>query len=244
MPAGKKLRRIVDMHIHILPGVDDGAKHMVETMKMLKLAAREGITDMIVTPHYKEGQRNLSPEEILEAIRNVERSAKMINVGIRLYPGSEVYYFHGMEEELEAGKICTLNYTDYVLVEFSPQESFTTIWNAMDKLVSYGYSPILAHVERYQCMLDDWHNVKQLKRLNVGIQMNATAVTGEDGRKVKKLASVLLSNQIVDYIGTDAHHAKGSRTPQIKKCESLLLKKYDPRYVKQILYKNACDMID
>lgn len=239
----KKLDRIVDMHCHILPGIDDGSRNMVETLKMLKIAASEGITEMIVTPHFKNGHHNASPQKILDLIEEVQQTAETLNLGITLYPGNEIYYFQGVEELLDQGKVCTMNHTDYVLVEFSPLESFTTIWNALDSLSSYGFCPIIAHVERYECMVKDWHNVEQLKRLNVGVQVNAADVTGEAGLKIKQFIATLLKNEIVDYVGTDAHRSEG-RVPAVRKCETMLMKKYNPQYVEYIMYRNAAALID
>lgn len=238
-----RLDRIVDMHCHILPGVDDGSRSMVETLKMLKIASSEGITEMIVTPHYKEGHKNASPEEIETAIQNVTQTAQTLHLNISLYPGNEIYYFQGVEELLEEGKVCSMNNSGYVLVEFSPMETYPVIRNAMDSLASYGYTPILAHVERYDCLLNNMHNVERLKRMNVRIQVNASAVVGDDGYKVKQFTSKLLKSQIVDYVSTDAHRSE-ERTPSIQRCAAMLRRRYDADYVDKILWKNAAGLID
>lgn len=231
-------RRIVDIHSHTLPGMDDGSKSMEETMEMLRIASDNEITDMIVTPHFKKGRKNAPPAVILERVRKVEQEARRQGIPISLYPGNEIYYYSDVEDILEAGQICTLNHSEYVLVEFAPSESFVYIRNALDSLNGMGYSPILAHVERYECMLKDWQNVEQLRALNVEIQVNASSVTGKVGYKVKKFVHRLLGNQLVDYISTDAHDSE-KRTPDVQKCLEYLHKKYDSAYVDAITYGNA-----
>ncbi|MBP5281691.1 MAG: protein-tyrosine-phosphatase [Lachnospiraceae bacterium] len=228
----------IDIHCHVLPGVDDGSQSMDVTLEMLQIAQENGISDMIVTPHYKQGRVGTPRKAIGEMIEEVTRHAKLSGIDVRLHPGTEIYYNSSLEEKLESGWLARMNDTDYVLVEFSPMETYSYIRNAMDDIMSIGYRPVLAHVERYQCMLAKPANVKDLHDLGVKIQVNADSVAGAFGFKIKHFIKKLLKEQVIDFIGSDAHDEK-RRTPAIAKCAEVLHKYCDEQYADDLLFGNA-----
>lgn len=230
--------RIIDIHAHVLPGVDDGSGSMEETLQMLQTAQEEGITDIIATPHYQSGRFYTPADMIREILLEVQDRADEAGIGIRLYPGTEIYYRSDLEERLEKGQLATMNGGDRILVEFGPMEEFSYIRNAMEELRGMGYVPILAHVERFGCMLEKASRVGELRSMGCEIQSNAGSISGKYGHRIKKYLQGLLAEEMIDYVGTDAHDTAG-RAPYIKKCTDLLYKKYDADYVEAILYRNA-----
>ncbi len=238
MSGNRKSWCFTDIHCHILPAVDDGSQSMEETMEMLRIAASEGIRCMIVTPHYKEGRRSPGAARIKERMEVVQEALDEEGIPIRLYPGNEIFYTSEFEEKLEEGRILSMNHSEYLLVEFSPFEDYVCIRNAMNSILSAGYIPILAHVERYQCMLKDVKHVADLLAMGCRIQVNASSVTGDNGYKVKQYVHKLLKLKQVDYIGTDAHNTE-RRRPAMKKCAELLVKKYGEEYAMALLNDNA-----
>jgi len=228
----------IDVHCHVLPGVDDGSSDMEETMEMLRIAERSGISDMIVTPHYKQGRVGTPRKVIGEMIDKVEQYAKLSGITVKLHPGTEVYYHSSLEDKLESGWLATMNDTEFVLVEFSPFETFPYIRNAIDDVFSLGYKPVLAHVERYQCMLGSVEHVRILHEMGCRIQVNASSVDGSYGFKVKHFIKKLLKEQLVDYVGTDAHDQK-SRIPDMEKCAVQIRKVCDEGYADDLLGQNA-----
>ncbi|MGN0316816.1 MAG: CpsB/CapC family capsule biosynthesis tyrosine phosphatase [Lachnospira sp.] len=239
----EKARCIVDVHCHIMPGVDDGSVNMAETLKMLKLAKNEGITHMIATPHYKSGHRNASPEKIRELLAEVKVTARQCCINMELFQGNEILYHEEMCDSLNQGRISRMNGSNYVLVEYMPSDTYQRIRNSLDEIMSEGYQPIVAHIERYNCMSDDIENVMEIRRIGAEIQVNASSIVGDSGKDIKKFVHSLLKEQMVDYVGTDAHHCEGSRTPQMTECCDMLYKKYDEDYVNEILYANAMDRL-
>ena len=227
-----------DIHCHVLPKVDDGSGSLEESLAMLETAAREGITDMIVTPHYKEGRRNASVKTIRERLRMVQEAADERNITVTLYPGNEVYCFEGMAEALEEGRVLTLNGTDRVLIEFSPTDSYTYIRNALDDIRGLDYIPVAAHIERYECFLKHPEYVEELKHMDAEIQVNVSSVTGAHGYGIRRFVHRLLKRRLVDYVATDAHDSE-RRTPAVQKCLSQLYRKYDSSYVEAVTYGNA-----
>lgn len=239
----KKMDRIVDIHCHILPELDDGSGSLEESVEMLRIAERAGITDIIATPHFKAGRHNSSPDTICSKVREVQRESQKRGVSVTLYPGSEIFFSSELEEDLQSHRICTLNHSPYVLIEFSPAEPYRSIRNALDQMLGMGLSPIVAHAERYGCLLDDWQNVEVLRGMGAQIQVNASGVTGQAGRNIRKQIGILLNRQLVDYIGTDAHGSR-ARTPDIRKCLKLLGRKYDDHYIEKIMCKNAMELLE
>ena len=230
---------IVDIHCHILPSVDDGSRNMSETIAMLKIAKKSGITHIFATPHYKTGHRNVSPKGIERLTMRVLDEAEKQGINIDIASGNEVLFFSEFDDYFEHGCFCGMNDQDFVLVEFLPEDRFEYIKNALDLIQGLGITPILAHIERYSCFIENFENARIIHNMGVQIQVNAADVTGFMGRRVKKFIHRMLKAQLVDYIGSDAHRCKGKRTPCIKKCVKRLYRKYPEKYVDRILYKNA-----
>ena len=232
-----RLPGMIDVHCHLLPGLDDGAKNLDESLAMLRIAEEEGITDMIVTPHFSgEGSSDLPT--LMRAIRKVQAEAEKNRISIRLYPGNEIYYFDGMETCLKEGKACTMNGSQYVLIEFAPFVPFHVLRNALDRIRANGYFPVLAHAERYECLLQNTDQVAYLKDMGVQIQVNSGSVTGKNGFSVKKFVHWTLQKRLADYIGTDAHSC-GSRMPEMAKCRDIVIRKYGREYAFFLLRGNA-----
>ncbi len=241
---GMKTRnRIVDVHCHILPALDDGSRSLEESIEMLRIAEKSGITDIIATPHFKAGRLNPGPETIRQRIRTVHREALERGISVNLYPGNEVLFFSELEEVLAAGRICTLNDSPYMLVEFSPGDSYRFIRNALDQVMGMDLFPIVAHAERYGCLLEDWKNVEALRDMGAEIQINASSITGQAGVKIKRLTGILLGRRLVDYIGTDAHGSR-ARIPDLGKCLKRLEHKCDEAYIEKILCGNAMKLLE
>lgn len=216
----------IDIHSHILPGVDDGAQDLAEALEMLRIAQGEGITDIILTPHYRSGRFKTDGRQMQKLLEELRRKAEAQKIAVRLYPGSEIYYHSELEEKLSTGEVSTMNGTEYLLVEFSPMDSYLYLRNAMEELLGMGYRPILAHAERYQCICSGTEYVKDLKKMGCDIQVNASSVIGEGGFRCKRFVHKILKEQLVDYIGTDAHGISG-RKPEMKRCAEVLYKKCD-----------------
>lgn len=234
----QKTAFLLDMHCHILPEVDDGAKDMKEAMEMLHIAWQEGITHIICTPHYKNHRRSVSGQALTKAFQNFKAQAEQSGCDISLYLGNEIFYFRDLEQAIDEGKIQGMNGSGYFLVEFYPKDSYTTIRNGLDDIQSLGFTPVLAHIERYECLTRQFAYVEELYQMGVHIQVNAASIMGELGLATKLFTRKLLKLELVDYIGTDAHSAKG-RAPKMTKCRDYLYKKYEKQYIDAILYKNA-----
>lgn len=235
--------RIVDIHCHILPGVDDGAKSMEQAKTMLDISYDQGIRTIIATPHHMPEGRNASPEVIEEKVNLLQEYADANHYDMDIYVGNEIYYQEEAADMLDAGEICTLAATDYVLIEFSPMDHYTYIRNSLNHLQNMGYHPIIAHAERYMSLIKPpFEQLRELKEMGVLIQVNAGSITGFFGKHSKTVAEKFLKAELVDFIGTDAH-SDGGRAPRIKDCVEILKKKCSAAYVEKLLYGNAEELI-
>lgn len=228
---------MIDIHCHILPGVDDGASDERETKEMLLMAYQEGVRSIIATSHYHGGMGSEEWIRREKALAVAVGLAQEIATDLYIYPGSEIYYSQEALEELKRGNVWTMNNSRYILVEFPVYVEFSYIRQAVQNLQYAGYLPILAHIERYEA-LTELENVEELVGMGIYLQVNAGSVIGKDGRKVKKYILRLLQERYIHFIGTDAHGST-RRRPLVKKCVTYISKKTDEAYCLRICKKNA-----
>lgn len=228
----------VDIHSHILPGMDDGARDLEQSLQMLHMAWKEGISHIIATPHYKRGKFPAQRQTVLEQAERLREAARERGIPVHIYCGTEIFYHSELEERLDSRKLWTLNGSEYVLVEFLPLEEYFYIRNAVDNLLGMGYRPVLAHAERYQCFLKDTEKVEEIKGMGCRIQVNAGSVAGKSGHVAGRFVKGLIHKELVDYLGTDAHDLK-KRRPAMNQCAAYLYKKCSREYADALLYGNA-----
>ena len=231
--------RMIDIHCHMLPKVDDGPDSAEESIRILEEMRRQGVRHAIVTPHYRVDMFEPSMKRVLYSYRYMRDVAHEMGITLRL--GCEFYRNERILEYLDNKKRPTMAGSDYVLVEFSTNDRFATIRNYVYELVIHGYKPIVAHTERYlNCQTLE--SVQELRELGAFIQINAGSVLGEDGWKLKKLCLELMKNDVVDFIASDTHNT-GSRKLNLKKCASYVSKKMGRAYAKKIFYDNPLNIL-
>lgn len=233
----------IDIHSHIIPSVDDGAKDWKMSNQMLQIAYNEGIRTIIATPHYHTRHRNPSGATLQLAIERLNQMAHKIDKTFNIYLGNELYYSDLAVKALDFGAVHTMADSNFVLVEFSPDKEYPYIKNALYHLQMEGYSPIIAHVERYASLHKELDRVLQLANMGIYIQVNAASVTGENGYPTKRLVKKLLKNELVHFIGTDAHNIS-KRPPEMKKCVQYLKRKFGEDYTHQLIYANALELLN
>lgn len=231
---------MIDIHSHLLYGVDDGAKNRKEAIQMLKAAKEQGVEAIILTPHYRKGMFKHSNADIEEHFKDLKEASK--EIGIHIYLGTEFYVNSSIVEYLQKGKCRTLADTEYVLAEYGYDTEFTYIKSTVQELLLNGYVPIIAHAERYACLREQIDRVDLLRDMGAMVQVNADAILGIDGFLTKRMARKLLKNKLVDFVASDSHGIE-MRTNNLGRCRGYLYKKYDGNYVDKILEKNARTLI-
>lgn len=199
---------VVDMHCHILPGVDDGPATMKESLETLEEAQRQGIGAMIATPHYHPGRYAVTAQAAQAAFERLRRAAADAGIMVRLYLGQECYYYSGLLEQLENGSILTMNSTNFVLVEFDPDAQYTTIKRAIHELTQSGYRPIIAHYERYRCLYEKKDRLDELRSRGAMLQLNFDRLLEKDRFLKANPWRKLLKEGYVDFLGSDTHGMK------------------------------------
>ncbi|MDF2512410.1 MAG: Capsular polysaccharide biosynthesis protein [Herbinix sp.] len=234
--------KYIDIHTHILPGVDDGSGSMEETIMMLQAAQVQQIETIVATPHYIPGGSNLSVDALRERLEQVQAEAYKINSNMKLFLGNEIYYSDSIIEDLKAGKVLTIANSRYILVEFSPKDPEQHIYQAMSRLVRAGYIPILAHVERYRCFYKKEYLIHDLIEAGCYIQMNSRSLVGNLLDSETAYHRSLIKLGLVHLIASDCHDEK-VRIPYMKKAAQIMTRKYDENLVNKILFSNPLKIL-
>ena len=232
----------IDIHCHILPGVDDGSPDMETSLEMLRIAEKDGISHMILTPHHKPMHHNVSPGHNVAYRKELQEKARQQGIGVKLFSGNEIYYSDETKDQLERGEICSLAGSDYVLVEFHPTNPYKAIHNAMYQVQAAGFIPIVAHVERYSDILSHSSYVEELVEMGCYIQVNANSILGKYGLGVAHFTKKLLKQELVHFVATDAHDT-GRRSPKLSECRGYVEKKYGRDYADKLFMVNPANVI-
>ena len=231
------MEHLVDMHCHLLYGVDDGAKDVDEAIELLKLEKKQHVDRIILTPHYREGMFE-TPQAIMdEHYAKLCLLEKEMNLGIRLFLGCEYHTNIKMVADLQEKKRPSMAGSRYVLTEFSYEDSFKKIRRQIYDLIMDGWIPIIAHIERYPDMMKDFRNIEECKSLGALVQITSGAILGKMGWKMKMNCKKLIKYDLVDFVASDAHNTK-NRRPDLGECADYLEKKYGSDYAYKVLVEN------
>lgn len=222
-----------DIHFHGLWGVDDGPQTERDMYKMLDVAYAEGTRLLCVTPHYHPGYFRDNQAQTMLAFEQLSKYAKERFADLRLFLGNELRYDQGADSWLESGRCRTINGTGYILVDFRADEKQVTILKAMNQLMNYGYTPILAHAERYRALNRDLRDIRELRSNGVLIQLDGMSMFGGFGLEVKLVSRKLLKYGLVDMISSDAHDTV-KRPPVMKKSYDYVAKHYGDDYARAL----------
>lgn len=233
-----------DIHTHILPGVDDGARSMEDSMDMLAMAYESGARRIFLTPHFIPGRKLYTKANLKETYEVLKAKAAGEFPELELFLGNELLYVPGI-----AGKLRDLEFTfmadsRYALVEFDTRISFRELYGGVRELTEARILPIIAHWERYECLFKKESNLKELRKCGAYFQMNGEAF--QEAKGLGKLFSnsgswfqKAAASGYVDFIGSDAHGIS-RRSPDIKKEIAIVEKNIDTR----VLYDNSQKILE
>lgn len=225
---------MIDIHSHIIYGVDDGARDENETIEMLKMAKASGVNKIVATPHFVRGVFDNYYDIIKNKVNEIQKLAKKNKIDIEVYCGQEVHYHENIFTYYKEGKIGTINDTRYMLIELSMGDfDLDEVVYNLYELRLKGIVPIIAHPERYRKFIKNPELINVLIKEECLFQLNADSLTGYFGRKEKKLAIKYYEAGIYSFIGSDGHRSKG-RTTDISDVLKIIEKDK-----KDIFYNNA-----
>lgn len=225
----------IDIHNHTLFGVDDGPPDIRESEKMLAEARTQGAEAIILTPHYRRGMFAYPTEAVEENFIRLKSIGEAL--GVKLFLGCEYHVNGSLIEYIQSGRCKTLADSDYVLTEYSYQTEYSYILEQTQKLLSNGYFPVIAHVERYQCFQKKPELCAEISNMGAMIQINADSVLGLDGFKAKHFCKKLLKKEWADIIASDAHDMAG-RASHMEQCRAYVEKKYGTEYADVLFVNN------
>lgn len=237
------MQRYIDIHNHILPGVDDGARDMDEAIQMLSIAYEQGIRMIIATPHFSTGLKGHTADELKAIAKEVSLAAQRVGMDMQIILGNELLYSVELVEALDKGDALTMDGTRYILIEFLPSISKQEISYALNQCIYSGYIPILAHAERYYCLRAKSQSVEDLVRLGAYIQLNLSSLKGSITNPRTRFARMLIKKKWVHFLATDSHGVK-ERPPITKHAIRYLIRKFDEDLVRQLLWENPLTMLE
>ncbi|MFD1362336.1 tyrosine-protein phosphatase [Lentibacillus salinarum] len=203
---------MIDMHCHILPGLDDGPKLLKETVAMAKAAAEQGIDTIIATPHHNNGKYINERQDILGAADFVNAQIQQLGIPLDIVPGQEIHLYQDIVHDLEQGRLLPLNQaTKYVLIELPANHFPAETTRIVFDLQMAGYIPVIAHPEKNAIITNNPDILYDLVKNGALVQVDAASVIGVNGKKVKKRTQQMLNANMVHLMATNAHTAKTVR---------------------------------
>lgn len=231
---------MMDLHSHILYGVDDGAKNIEESIQIIDHLYQNGVRHIMLTPHYIENSKyccnNERKKEILKILQ-----AKCPNVN--LYLGNEVYISENILELVRNHEIMTLNGSKYLLIELPMNNEIKNLDSIIFELLRNQMIPIIAHPERYSYVQNNIHYFDEFQNMGVLLQGNYESLFDQYGKTARKTLKKLLKEDAISFLGSDIHHiTHPSHIDQLDKKLSKIVK--DPCRKKELLEDNFLKVIN
>ena len=200
---------MIDIHSHLLFGIDDGSRSIEESIYIINKLSKIGYTDIILTPHFINGSSYMnSRENNLELLKKLKVGLIKYKVPVNIYLGNEIYIDSELIDLFKKGIISSLNNSKYLLIELPMSGENEIYYDVFLDLINMGYKVILAHPERYISFQKDFNKVYELKELGVLFQCNVGSILGDYGSNAKKTIKRLLKEHLISFMGTDIHHNK------------------------------------
>lgn len=230
---------MIDLHTHILPGVDDGSPDADESLEMARLAAESQVYAMVATPHCNlpRAERPLWADEVLERTMRLAQRLRREELPVRLYAGMEIFGTADTAEKLRAGRLCTLAGSQYPLIEFPFQDYAEQATEVLRSVLELGLRPIVAHPERYRYTQDAPGLLNLWVDMGCLLQVNRGSLMGRFGPRAEALSRALVRRSMAAFVASDAHSAS-MRTPWLMDVWELLRKEFSFETAKCLLEEN------
>ncbi len=228
---------MIDLHSHILYGIDDGSKNKEMTLEMLKIAQNDGIRSIVATPHYISGANKYDKEilnnQFIEAISLIKNN----NINIDLKLGNELFLDEFIVDNLKKGKCNTIEGTKYVLIELPMIGIPIYTENVICDLISSRYKPILVHPERYIEIQEDPNILIKYIELGCVTQINSTSINGIGGKKVQETSKLIIENNMGHLVASDSHSNR-TRSPKLKEVYEIVTSWIGKEKANKIFFEN------
>lgn len=234
---------MLDLHCHLLPDIDDGAKDMDTSLKMLEIAKKNNTRAIIATPHVIEGKWLPAWEEIVKGCHTLTNESRKFGLELPVYPGGEVALHMDILDMVKGPGPYCLNGGRYMLVELPAMEIPGFTEDFFFTLEARGITPVLAHPERHPVLAKDPEIIVEWIRRGLLTQVNGASLMGHMGERAQMMAELLLARDMVHCIGSDAHSAR-RRTPDLSQTADRMVALIGMQKARQILTINPQRIID
>lgn len=197
---------MIDIHSHILPGIDDGAQTEADSLAMARAAVEDGIHTIIATPHHKNGAFENIKENIITYTTILNELFESEGIPLTLLPGQETRINGDMIEDIQKDELLTLNHTKYLFVEFPSATVPAYASQMLFDIQVAGYIPIIVHPERNQELIERPEKLYDFVRKGALTQVTAGSVIGKFGKNIEKFSHELINNNLTHFIASDAHN--------------------------------------
>ena len=234
---------MIDVHAHILPGIDDGARTFEHSVEIVRILANQGVTEIIATPHFVNDSIYMSKKsDNAKLLKELQERLKEESIDIKLYLGNEIYIERNIKELLKKRQITTLADGAYLLVELPLNDEFPNYIDIFGELMNSGYKVLLAHPERYAFVQEDFGKVRELYDMGVLLQCNLGSILGKYDKHAKKTLIKLAKEKMVFTFGSDIHSTR--HPEEVMQGIKKLHKYYSDEELEELLVKNPRAMIE
>lgn len=236
---------MTDLHVHILPGVDDGSPNLSTSLEMAEMAAQSGVRILAVTPHanqtgiegVEDGYVNYESEQLEEQFYRLEREINREHIPISLVRGMEIMSIGPLGKKIRERKLIPLHESYYYLIEVPFDMAPDGIKKRLLEFPAMGKIPVLAHPERYFCVQDTPELLYEFREMGAVLQINKGSVFGRFGEEAERTTRFLLENRLAGCVASDAHGAD-YRTTDMRPVRQFLEERYGEAYAQLSLKVN------
>ncbi|KPU45154.1 tyrosine-protein phosphatase YwqE [Oxobacter pfennigii] len=232
-----------DIHCHILPDIDDGADDINDSRQLCTIAVNQGINTIIATPHFVENEMESDKNEVIEKTSLLNEDCIKRDVSLTILTGMEIYFSPNIVELYEKGVLLTLNNTKYILIELPMYSQLPPYFeDVIFHLKIKGLIPVLAHPERYKCVIEEPNLVCDFIESGCVIQVNCGSIDGMFGKTVQKTAHTLLKHNMVHIIASD-NHSISKRVSFLGNTFNTVSEKYGHGFTDNLFINNPLKII-
>jgi len=200
---------MIDLHCHILPGIDDGAKTIDDSLDMARMAVKQGITHILCTPHHNNGKYDNPADKVISCVAALQEEFDHRNIPLTLLEGQEVRIGGELPEQIKANEILFADLANrYILIEFPTNEIPAYAEKLFFEMLKVGHIPIIVHPERNSKFIENPNTLLPFLEMGVLTQLTAPSYVGVFGNKIEKTAKQMVAHNMVYMMASDAHNVE------------------------------------
>ena len=201
---------MIDIHCHILPGIDDGARSIEDSLSMAQVAVEEGITHILATPHHQNGKYQNYKQDVIQRVNALQSELDQHHINLTIFPGQEVRLHGEIIEGIQADEILFADESNrYLLIEFPTMSIPHYAEPLFFQLMQQGVTPVIVHPERNQEIIDNPNRLIDFVDKGVLTQLTASSYVGVFGKDIATLSHKLIEANLVHFLASDAHNTRG-----------------------------------